>query len=86
MNRLQHEIEELRRIVKLHEQTIADMLKTQNPIMRDALRYQTLRESQRDIVPVILSESGGHMGTPEQIDKEVDRLIEAMQTAQKMAA
>ena len=86
MNRLQHEIEKLRRIVKLHEQTIADMLKTQNPILRDALRYQTLRESQRDIVPVILSESGGHMGTPEQIDKEVDRLIEAMQTAQKMAA
>lgn len=85
MNRLQNEIDELRRIVKLHEQTIADMLKTQNPILRDALRYQTLRESQRDIVPVILSESGGHMGTPEQIDKEVDRLIEAM-SENKMAA
>lgn len=81
----QQEITELRRLVKLHEQTIADMLKTQNPILRDALRYQTLRESQRDIVPVILSESGGHMGTPEQIDKEVDRLIEAM-SENKMAA
>lgn len=86
MNQHQRELNELRRIVKLHEQTIADMLKTQHPILRDALRYQMLRESHNDIVPVILTEHGGHMGSPEQVDKEVDRLIEAMQTAQKMAA
>lgn len=85
MSQNQRELDELRSLVKLHEQTIADMLKTQHPIMRDALRYQTLRESKFDIVPVILSESGGHMGTPEQIDKEVDRLIEA-KSGLKMAA
>jgi len=80
------EVERLRRLVKTHEQTIADMLKTQHPILRDALRYQILRESQHDIVPVILTEAGGHMGLPEQIDKEVDRLIEAIQNKTKMAA
>ena len=86
MNQHQAELEQLRRLVKTHEQTIADMLKTQHPILRDALRYQILRESHNDIVPVILTEHGGHMGSPEQVDKDVDRLIEAMQTAQKMAA
>ena len=74
----QLEIAELRRLVKLHEQTIADMLKTQRPIMRDALRYQTLRESQFDAVVVILSSAGGHMAEPDQIDREVDRMIQAM--------
>lgn len=77
MNQHQNELEQLRRLVKTHEQTIADMLKTQHPILRDALRYQMLRESHNDIVPVILTEHGGHMGSPEQIDREVDRLIEA---------
>lgn len=86
MNQHQTELEQLRRLVKTHEQTISDMLKTQHPILRDALRYQMLRESHNDIVPVILTEHGGHMGSPEQVDKEVDRLIDAMQTAQKMAA
>ena len=80
------EVERLRRLVKTHEQTIADMLKTQHPILRDALRYQILRESQHEIVPVILSEAGGHMGSPEQIDREVDRLIEAIKNKTKMAA
>lgn len=73
------ELEYLRHVIKTHEQTIADMLKIQHPVMRDALRYQTLRESQYDIVPVILSDAGGHLGTPDQIDREVDRLIEANQ-------
>lgn len=81
-----NELEQLRKLVKTHEQTIADMLKTQHPIMRDALRYQVLRESQHDIVPVILSDAGGHMGTAEQIDKEVDRLIESLKSIQKIAA
>jgi len=85
MNQHQKELEQLRRLVKLHEQTIADMLHTQRPILRDALRYQTLRESQNDIVPVILTEHGGHMGLPEQIDVEVDRLIE-LNSGVKMAA
>jgi len=71
------ELEYLRRVINTHEQTIADMIKLQHPILRDALRYQTLRESQCDIVPVILSDAGGHMGTPDQIDREVDRLIQA---------
>jgi len=86
MNHVQREIDELRRLVKQHEQTIADMLHTQHPIMRDALRYQTLRESQCDIVPVILSDAGGHMGTPDQIDREVDRLIQAKIEDQPLAA
>lgn len=68
-----------------HEETIADMLKTQHPIMRDALRYQTLRESQFDAVVVILSSAGGHMAEPDQIDREVDRLIEA-KSGLKLAA
>jgi len=85
MNQHQRELNDLRRVVKLHEQTIADMLKIQHPIMRDALRYQTLRSSQFDIVPVILTEHGGHMGTPEQIDAEVDRLVASV-AGQKMAA
>ena len=85
MNQHQKELEQLRLLVKLHEQTIADMLHTQRPILRDALRYQTLRESQDDIVPVILTEHGGHMGLPEQIDVEVDRLIE-LNSGVKMAA
>lgn len=63
--------------IEAHEETIADMLRTQHPIMRDALRYQTLRESQFDAVVVILSSAGGHMAEPDQIDREVDRLIEA---------
>lgn len=81
----QQEITELRRLVKLHEQTIADMLRTQQPIMRDALRYQTLRESQFDAVVVILSSAGGHMAEPDQIDREVDRMIEA-RSGNKLAA
>lgn len=63
--------------IEAHEETIADMLKTQHPIMRDALRYQTLRESQFDAVVVILTSAGGHMAEPDQIDCEVDRMIEA---------
>lgn len=74
------ELEYLRRVIKTHEQTIADMLRIQHPVMRDALRYQTLRESQSKIVAVILSDAGGHLGTPDQIDREVDRLIEANQS------
>lgn len=85
MKQDQQEIDELRRLVKLHEQTIADMLKTQHPIMRDALRYQALRESQFDAVVVILTSAGGHMAEPDQIDREVDRLIEA-KTGYKEAA
>ena len=85
MSQEQREIAELRRVIKVQELTIADMLKTQHPIMRDALRYQTLRESQHDIVPVILTEHGGHMGTPEQVDVEIDRLIES-KSGLKMAA
>lgn len=81
----QQEVNDLRRLVKLHEQTIANMLKTQHPILRDAMRYQVLRESHRDIVPVILTEHGGHMGSPEQVDKEVDRLIDA-KNGHRMAA
>ena len=77
MNHAERELEALRRLVKQHEQTIADMLHTQHPIMRDALRYQTLRESQFDAVVVILSSAGGHMAEPDQIDREVDRMIEA---------
>lgn len=77
MNNHQREVAELRRLVKQHEQTIADMLRTQHPIMRDALRYQTLRESQFDAVVVILTGAGGHMAEPDLIDREVDRMIEA---------
>lgn len=85
MKQGQQELEALRRLVKLHEQTIADMLHAQRPIMRDALRYQTLRESQFDAVVVILTSAGGHMAEPDQIDREVDRLIEA-KTGLKKAA
>lgn len=77
MKQGQQELEALRRLVNIHEQTIADMLKTQRPIMRDALRYQALRESQCDAVVVILTSAGGHMAEPDQIDREVDRLVEA---------
>lgn len=77
MSQEQREIAELRRVIKAHEETIVEMLKTQHPIMRDALRYQTLRESQFDAVVVILTSAGGHMAEPDQIDKEVDRLIDA---------
>jgi len=63
--------------IEAHEETIADMLKTQHLIMRDALRYQALRESQFDAVVVILTNAGGHMAEPDQIDREVDRLVEA---------
>lgn len=79
------ELEQLRRLVKTHEQTISDMLKTQRPIMRDALRYQVLRESQFDAVVVILTSAGGHMAEPDQIDCEVDRLIEAKSLLKKAA-
>lgn len=79
------ELEQLRRLVKTHEQTIANMLKTQRPIMRDALRYQVLRESQFDAVVVILTSAGGHMAEPDQIDCEVDRLIEAKSLLKKAA-
>lgn len=77
MNHAERELEALRRLVKQQEQTIADMLHTQHPIMRDALRYQALRESQFDAVVVILTSAGGHMAEPDQIDREVDRMIEA---------
>lgn len=72
--------------IKAHEETIADMLHTQHQIMRDALRYQVLRESRFDAVVVILTSAGGHMAEPDQIDIEVDRLIESMKHGQEQKA
>lgn len=85
MKQNQTELDELRSLVKTHEQTIADMLHTQRPIMRDALRYQTLRDSQFDAVVVILTSAGGHMAEADQIDREVDRMIEAKTGLRKAA-
>lgn len=85
MKQNQTELDELRSLVKTHEQTIADMLHTQRPIMRDALRYQTLRDSQFDAVVVILTSAGGHMAEADQVDREVDRMIEAKTGLRKAA-
>lgn len=75
MNAHKAEIARLKDLVTKLEGTVADMLKTQRPILRDALRYQVLRESQRDAVVVILSSAGGHMAEPHQVDIAVDQLM-----------
>lgn len=76
MNAHKAEIARLKDLVAKLEGTVADMLKTQHPILRDALRYQVLRESQRDAVVVILSSAGGHMAEPHQVDIAVDELLQ----------
>lgn len=77
MNAHKAEIKRLKDLVTKLEGTIADMLKTQHPILRDALRYQVLRESQHDAVVVILSSAGGHMAEPHQVDIAVDELLQS---------
>lgn len=70
------EVSRLKNVVLKLEGTIADMLKTQHPILRDAVRYQVLREGHREAAVVILSSTGIRIAAPHEIDVAVDHLVD----------